>query len=126
MNPTPQHKDTTLDELLEYFVQRRDSGFDEIHQRYLNGEITIEEQVELSEIDWNKHVEEAKQALLNWHNKQNVHLLDKLAMLVKASQEVNQAFHGRPDCKSCNVQEQLIEIIEAERNELNKSNGDVK
>ena len=45
-------------------------------------------------------------------------LLDKLTMLVKASQEVNQAFHGRPDCKSCNVQEQLVEIIEAERKRL--------
>ena len=113
--PTPQHKDTTLDEILWQNIQFTELGYfpEKVpdHRNWVNvmGKVYC--------FDFT----EAKQALLQWHNKQNVHLLDKLAMLVKASQEVNQAFHGRPDCKSCNVQEQLIEIIEAERKRINKT-----
>lgn len=50
----------SFEEMIEYFVQERDSGFEKIHQRFLKGEITIEEQIELSEADWNKHMEVAK------------------------------------------------------------------
>ena len=86
-------------------------------QRLLNGNATREETINSD----SGATMRAEKAILDWNNKQNVHLLDKLAMLVKASQEVNQAFNGRPDCKSCNVQEELIEIIEAERNKLKEA-----
>lgn len=63
-NQTPQSTfDEKLDEIIEYFVQERDAGFDKIHQRFLKGEITIEQQVQLSEIDWDKHISEAKAAI---------------------------------------------------------------
>jgi len=44
----------TVADVLEEFYTGYDDGFYKIHQRYLKKEITIEEQVELSEKLWNK------------------------------------------------------------------------
>jgi len=42
-------------------------------------------------------------------------LIDELKMLVDMSKVVNMEKHGRQDCKSCSLQEQLEQIIAEEQ-----------
>ena len=42
-------------------------------------------------------------------------LIDKLQALVKASKMLNLELHGREDCKSCTLQENLEVIIAEEQ-----------
>lgn len=44
-------------------------------------------------------------------------LIDKLKSLVKASKKLNLETHGREDCKSCTLMENLEVIIEDYKNE---------
>jgi hypothetical protein len=49
-----------LEEVLEAFYGGYDRDFSLIHTRHKNGEISIEQQVELSEDAWDKRAKEAK------------------------------------------------------------------
>ena len=83
-----------LDEILDEFLT----------DIYMNNEHFAANQEALD-----KTKEEPMQAILDWHNKQTLELLDRLAIEVRASDYIG-----------------IAETIQSERNMLNKSNGDVR
>lgn len=50
-------------------------------------------------------------------------LIDKLKILVDVDRSLNLENHGRPDCKSCALQEALSGIIEEEEKKEGKQNA---